>query len=168
MSHPNRAGQTPSPTIHRLQFPAFCFNNICNTRHETVKRGCSQVFVGAQTHRDGLSLLLFVTDYEHVGNFLKLCCAYFRVHALWRVVQLYTDTLVTKALHNLLSIRNMPISYRDDTYLHRSQPGRKCACRMFDENADEPFECSKNGTVNDSRRFRLTIFIYIGAIKTAR
>jgi len=80
-----------------------------------------------------LGLLFFVADYKHIGDFLKLGCAYFRVHALWRVVQLNANTMFTKALHHFLGIGNVAISYRDNTYLERGKPGSECSSIMLNQ-----------------------------------
>ena len=45
-----KSSASQSPTIHGLQFPAFGFDDICNTCYERVKGGYSKVFVGTQAH----------------------------------------------------------------------------------------------------------------------
>ncbi len=78
-------------------------------------------------------MLLFVADNKHIGYFLKLGIAYFRIHALWRVIQLYSNTLVEKALHYFLGIGEVAVSYRDYTDLYRGKPDRKCSCIMLNQ-----------------------------------
>src|SRR5207248_104480 len=83
--------------------------------------------------------------------FLKLSIANFAVHALARIIHLYTHSQAAQLLHYLLRIGDMPVSNGDEARLHRRNPDGKGSRRMLDEYANEAFQRTINGAVNHNR-----------------
>src|SRR5581483_10203618 len=120
------------------------FHQLCDTHS-------AEVTVHAVAHRHGAGALLFLADDQHVRDFLQLGLADLVADLLRSIIASDAETVRAQLVFDALAIFTKALADRHHTRLLRSQPQRKRAGEMLDENAHKALHRAERSAMNHHR-----------------
>src|SRR5574341_648069 len=125
----------------------------------------AQVGSVASTHRHGSTLNFPVAGHQHERDFGFLGFPDFEPDLFVAQIRLRSEASGFQLCHNTGDIVPLIIGDREYGSLNGSEPGRECAAKMLDQNAEEALDGAHQCSVNHNRLMHLTIFTDVPQFK---
>ena len=124
-----------------------------------------QVFSAAMPGGNAFVLNFTIPYYKHIGYFLQLGFADFKMQAFIAKVNVRPYIIVNELFKDFCSKSKMAVCDRDHHGLHRREPGRESAGKMFDQNAHKPLHGAEDDAVQHDRPVLAAVFADIGQVE---
>src|SRR5947207_13240288 len=95
-----------------LQLSTSCLDDLRNSLYKTHQGHRAEVFFRAQADSNGIVCCLFISDYQHVGHFLKLGVTYLGIHTLAALIHFGTPTDGFESLPHTVGVRQVTVRAR--------------------------------------------------------
>ena len=128
----------------------------------------SHIALVTRTHRDDIVVDLVVTDYEHIGDLLKLCFADLVTGLFGTGVHFATDTLILHSVHQLFAEFVVTVCDRQDLDLNGSKPCRELTCKVLGKDAYKALDGAEYDAVDHDRTVTLVVCADILGLKALR
>src|SRR6266566_4412237 len=118
----------------------------------------AEVALAAVADGDGAGFGFFGADNEHVGNLLELRVADFCRQLFVTIVKMDAEVVALQSFRDVLGIIGHFFADRADLHLHGSEPKRKRAGVMLDQDAEEALDGTEQGAVDHQRLMLGAVF----------
>ena len=153
-----KAAVEKPPLLNYLSlFADFVVNFVMEFCDEFIKSNCAKVAFFSGTNGNFAFFHFFCANYEHIGNFFKLCFADLETDFFITGINFRSEAAAEKFFLDLFCIFVLVLGDGEDANLFRRKPGGKCAAVFLDKESDGSFVATEGGSVDDVGINRLVV-----------
>src|SRR5262249_15427997 len=141
------------------------FRLFDETKGDLLDGHDGQLFTAADARRDLALRALTITDHQHIGYFFELRLADLVAELFVAGVDLDAQASRAKLGRHAGAVRLLPLGERQHARLHRCQPERKRAGRVFQQDGEEPLDRAEERSMNHHRPLLLPFRGYEGQVE---